>query len=61
MAATEHPKTQPDEHDHPAAADYLSMGFTEPAAAVVGKALHVAPIAHRKATDLLNLALWPAR
>ena len=56
MAASERWKTQPDGHDYPAAAYYLSLEFTEPTAAVAVKALRRAPIAHRKAKDLLGAA-----
>ena len=54
MPATEHWKTQPDDHDYPAAADYLSLVFAEAAAAAAVKALRRAPIAQRKAKDLLR-------
>jgi hypothetical protein len=50
----EHWKEEPDEHDYPAAGDYLSllMGENDVAAAVA--ALKVASITHRKAKDLLR-------
>jgi hypothetical protein len=59
---TEHWKDEPDDHDYPAAADYLSllMGDTEVAHAV--SALRGAVIARRKAKDLLRasrLSLLP--
>ena len=58
----EHWKDEPDEHDYPAASDYLSllMGESEVQAAV--NALRGATITHRKAKDLLRasrLALLP--
>jgi hypothetical protein len=58
----EHWKEEPDDHDYPAAADYLSllMGADEVEATV--KALREATITHRKAKDLLRssrLALLP--
>ena len=60
---TEHWKSEPDEHDYPAAADYLSLVIDEPQVAAIVNALRAAPIAHRKAKDLLRasgLALLPA-
>ena len=59
----EHWKTEPDDHDYPAASSYLSL--VAPAADVAGvvDALRVAPMAHFKAKDLLRaseLALLPA-
>jgi len=50
----EHWKEEPDDHDYPAAGDYLSllMGPDEVQAAV--KALRESPITHRKAKDLLR-------
>ena len=58
----EHWKDEPDEHDYPAASDYLSllMGESEVQAAL--NALRGATITHRKAKDLLRasrLALLP--
>lgn len=59
----EHWQEEPDEHDFPAAADYLSM-LAQPSdvTAVVG-ALRTAETIHRKAKDLLRasrLGLLPA-
>jgi hypothetical protein len=59
----EHWKTEPDDHDYPAASSYLSL--VAPAADVAGvvDALRAAPMAHYKAKDLLRaseLALLPA-
>lgn len=62
MSGKEHWKPEPDEHDFPAAADYLSLTLTDADVATVVALLRVAPITHRKAKDLLrasNLALLP--
>jgi hypothetical protein len=50
----EHWKNEPDGHDYPAAADYLSllMGAEQVRSAV--SALEQAPLTHRKAKDLLR-------
>ena len=59
--AKEHWKPEPDEHDYPAASDYLSLVF--PDAAKIVDALKSAPLMHRKAKDLLRasrLDLLPA-
>jgi hypothetical protein len=58
----EHWKNEPDDHDYPAAGDYLSLllGHDEADSAVA--ALRAATIIHRKAKDLLRasaLALLP--
>ena len=50
----EHWKDQPDEHDFPAATDYLSLVFTPDEAAKMVTDLRVAPLTHRKAKDLLR-------
>ena len=63
MPVTEHWKNEPDEHDYPAAADYLSLVFTAAEAAALVKAMRRAPVVHRKAKDLLRaaeLGLLPA-
>lgn len=52
--AHEHWKPEPDPHDFPAAEDYLSLVFPETLATSIGKALREAPLAHRKAKDLLR-------
>jgi hypothetical protein len=58
-ANKEHWKEQPDEHDYPAAEDYLSL-ITSPAEArSVARRLRVAPIVHRKAKDLLRASGLP--
>jgi len=47
-------KTSPDEHDYPAAYDYLTLLFPEKTARTIVKRLRKAPIVHRKAKDLLR-------
>ncbi len=52
----------PDEHDYPAAADYLALLATEAQISEIVAALKHAPIVHKKAKDLLRasqLALLP--
>lgn len=51
---SEHWKNEPEEHDYPAAADYLSMVAGDDDVCRVVEALKSAPIAHRKAKDLLR-------
>ena len=53
----EHWKDEPDAHDFPAAADYLSLHFREPETAAMVDALRTAPTIHRKAKDLLRASL----
>lgn len=53
-ATTEHWKTEPDEHDYPAAADYLSLLLRREDVGQLVDALKNAPITHRKAKDLLR-------
>ena len=53
----------PDEHDYPAAADYLALLATGTQINEIVAALKQAPIVHKKAKDLLRasrLALLPA-
>ena len=53
---------EPEEHDYPAAGDYLTLLFDPAAAAEVVAGLQTAPLVHRKAKDLLRasgLALLP--
>jgi hypothetical protein len=50
----EHWKSSPDDHDYPAAHDYLSLCFSEAHSAKLVEALKAAPITHRKAKDLLR-------
>jgi len=47
-------KDEPDEHDYPAAQDYLSLLLPDAAAADAVARLRQAPIVHRKAKDLLR-------
>ena len=47
-------KTEPDEHDYPAAYDYLTLFITEKTAKTVVTGLRRAPISHRKAKDILR-------
>ena len=63
MTAKEHWKPEPDDHDYPAAASYLSLILPGPSVDAVVAALRAAPIGHWKAKDLLRasgLALLPA-
>lgn len=53
---------EPEEHDYPAAGDYLTLLLDAAAAEAVVAALEKAPLVHRKAKDLLRasgLALLP--
>jgi len=55
--------TEPDEHDYPAAADYLTLIASDAQISEIVAALKKAPIVHKKAKDLLRasrLALLPA-
>lgn len=59
----EHWKTEPDDHDYPAAQDYLTLVVSDALATALVDALRGAPIVHRKAKDLLRasgLELLPA-
>jgi hypothetical protein len=56
MTSKEHWKASPDDHDYPAAHDYLSLTMSEPRTASVVDALKNTPIMHRKAKDLLRAA-----
>ncbi len=58
----EHWLHEPEEHDYPAAADYLTLNLDPGVAETVVAALEKAPLVHRKAKDLLRasgLALLP--
>jgi hypothetical protein len=55
----EHWKEQPDDHDYPAAADYLSLLLSEASAREVSDRLRAAPLMHRKAKDLLRASRLP--
>lgn len=62
MSPKQHWKPEPDEHDYPAAHDYLTLVMTGAAAAGLVEALKNAPLMHRAAKDLLRasgLALLP--
>jgi len=62
VSKREHWETEPDEHDYPAAADYLSLVLADGEVTAVVAELRAAPIVHRKAKDLLRaseLALLP--
>ena len=50
----EHWKDDPDEHDYPAASDYLSLLLPDASVGPVVEALKGAPDFHRKAKDLLR-------
>jgi hypothetical protein len=51
---TENWEDEPDDHDYPAAEDYLSLLMPATAAKRLVGRLRTAPIAHRKAKDLLR-------
>jgi hypothetical protein len=57
--AKEHWKGEPDEHDFPAAADYLSLVVSPTAVTPTVTALRGAPLEHRKAKDLLRASGLP--
>jgi hypothetical protein len=59
MAASEHWKEAPDDHDFPAAADYLSLLMPQKRADRLAKRLRSAPLVHRKAKDLLRASALP--
>jgi hypothetical protein len=58
-AVRENWKEEPDDHDYPAAQDYLSLLMPETRANRVVRRLRDAPIAHRKAKDLLRASRLP--
>jgi hypothetical protein len=60
LTVKEHWKTEPDAHDYPAAADYLSLVTAEDAVTRLVDALRAAPVTHRKAKDLLRASALPA-
>ncbi len=63
MAVVEHWQDEPEEHDFPAAADYLSLVAPAGVVTKVVAALKSAKTEHRKAKDLLRasrLSLLPA-
>jgi hypothetical protein len=54
MSDRAHWKDEPDEHDYPAASDFLSLLLDPAMVAVVVAGLQAAPVVHRKAKDLLR-------
>jgi hypothetical protein len=52
----EHWKDEPEEHDFPAAAEYLSLSFPESVSAAIVDALRGASTTQRKAMDVLRAA-----
>ena len=52
-------KERPDDHDYPAAEDYLSLTSTPSAARKLARRLREAPIEHHKAKDLLRAGRLP--
>jgi len=59
MPTTEHWKEEPDDHDYPAAADYLSLLMSAATANQIVRRLRAAAIVHRKAKDLLRASRLP--
>jgi hypothetical protein len=59
MTEKEHWKQTPDEHDFPAAQDYLTLVMRVAEATATVKALTDAPLTHRKAKDLLRASGLP--
>ena len=59
VASKEHWKQAPDQHDYPAAEDYLSLVTSPAEAKRLARRLRVAPIVHRKAKDLLRASRLP--
>jgi hypothetical protein len=55
----EHWKTEPDEHDYPAAGDYLSLLCSDEEVHRLVDGLKCAPLVHRKAKDLLRASRLP--
>ena len=54
-----HWKNEPEDHDFPAALDYLTLVMGESAATQMEAALRAAATAHRKAKDLLRASQLP--
>jgi hypothetical protein len=54
VTAKEHWKTEPEDHDYPAAASYLSLLLPQPSVDALVAELRAAPIGHWKAKDLLR-------
>ncbi len=59
MSRKEHWKADPDEHDYPAAHDYLTLVMSPAAADGLVEALKKAPLLHREAKDLLRASALP--
>ena len=59
MAAHERWMDEPEEHDYPAAGDYLTLLLDPATAAAVVAVLEKAPVVHRKAKDLLRASGLP--
>jgi hypothetical protein len=55
----EHWKQRPDDHDYPAAEDFLSLIAPPDEAKSLARSLRTAPIVHRKAKDLLRASALP--
>ena len=60
MAAKEQWKEAPDDHDYPAAADYLSLLMPRKKADQLVRRFRAAPLVRRKAKDLLRASDLPA-
>lgn len=56
---TEHWMAEPEEHDYPAAQDFLSLVMAEAEAARVVDSLRAAPLVRRKAKDLVRASGLP--
>jgi hypothetical protein len=54
VSEKEHWKDEPDDHDYPAAADYLSLLLPEATAQQLSERLRTAPLVRRKAKDLMR-------
>jgi hypothetical protein len=59
VAKHEHWQDEPDDHDYPAAEDYLSLLMAPEAAHALVQRLRTAPLVHRKAKDLLRASGLP--
>ena len=55
----EHWNNEPDEHDYPAAYDYLTLVIDEVIATRLIDALKGSPLTHRKAKDILRASRLP--
>ena len=56
MSDRTHWKGEPEQHDYPAAGDFLSLLLDPSVASLVVAGLQAAPVEHRKAKDLLRAA-----